>query len=102
MRLAVDPVILHRAGEVREEIDLPQPPAEVPGRPLAESASDELPQPICPDGSPQAVWPLPESDLAPGESGLDDWSEKSGAAATDEQGTAQQTSADPLEWMPPV
>ena len=90
-----DRVILHRGGEGREEIDLPSAcggPAEVPGTPLAESASDELPQPICPDGSPQAVWPLPESDLAPGESALDDWSEKTRAAATDEQGTAQGTS----------
>ncbi len=89
-----DRVILHRGGEGREEIDLPSGcggPAEVPGTPLAESASDELPQPICPDGSPQAVWPHPESDLAPGESALDDWSEKTRAAATDEPGTAQGT-----------
>jgi transposase InsO family protein len=88
-----DRVFLHHAGADREEIDLPQPPAEVPDAPSAEAAGEELPQPVCPDGSPAAVWPLPESDLAPGESALDDWSEKprpaSGSEATlEEQGGA--------------
>jgi hypothetical protein len=89
-----DRVILHRAGEDREEIDLPQPQAEISVTPLAESTSDELPQPVCPDGSPQALWPIPESDPAPGTSVLDDWSEKTATdkgafdAKLEEQGGA--------------
>lgn len=75
-----DRVILHRAGEDREEIDLPQPQAEIPVTPLPESTNDELPQPVCPDGSPEVVWPIPESDLAPGTSALDDWSGKTNDA----------------------
>jgi transposase InsO family protein len=66
-----DRVILHRGGEGREEVDLPQLPEEVPDAALAESTGGELPQPICPDGSPEAFWPLPESDPAPGTSALD-------------------------------
>ncbi len=73
-----DRVILHRPGEGREEIDLPEAPAEV--LTAVEPAGNELPSPICPDGSPRAVWPVPqlaagtpESDPAPGTSALDDW-----------------------------
>jgi transposase InsO family protein len=89
-----DRVILHRAGEGREEVDLPQPPAEVPDAPSAEIAGDALPQPVCPDGSPEAVWPFRASDQVPGASPLDDWSENTRGGSTGEEATPQQTSAD--------
>lgn len=80
-----DRVILHRAGEGREEIDLPPIAgglSEIPAAPLPEAAIEPLPLPdfgelsraVCPDGSPVAVWPIPESDPAPGTSPLDEWS----------------------------
>jgi hypothetical protein len=84
---------LHRGGEGREEVDLPQLPTEVQDASVTESASDELPQPVCPDGSPQAVWPLPESDPAPGASALDGWPEE--IAETTEAGAPEPNPEEP-------
>jgi transposase InsO family protein len=84
-----DRVILRQAGQDRQEIDLvpPLPPAEppletTPHEPLSTAdnsvmtenvaAQEALPQPLCPDGSPQTAWQPPDAELPPGVSGLDE------------------------------
>ncbi len=77
-------VILRQAGQDRQEIDL-VPPAEPPVEPTQPSSAAEngaaaenvavheaLPQPLCPDGSPQTAWQPPDAELPPGVSGLDE------------------------------
>ena len=93
-----DRVILHRAGEGREEIDLPaaagRSSRHAVGRIGQRRAAADRSVPTVrrrPSGrSRKATWPRATS-------ALDDWSEKTRAAATDEQGTAQGTSAGSVE-----
>jgi hypothetical protein len=72
-----DRVILRQAGQDREEIEL-VPPAETvssASSPTPENGAVEhahLPQPLCPDGSPQTAWQPPDAELPPGVSGLDE------------------------------
>ncbi len=89
-----DRVILHRGGEGREEIDLPSGAADRPKFPARRWPN--RPAMSCRNRSVPTVrrrpcGRIPESDLAPANSALDDWSEKTRAAATDEPGTAQGT-----------
>jgi len=64
-----DKVVLRKAGEEREEIDLAKPPQDE--QEPAES-KEELPPPIAPDGSPQTAWRPPDAEPAPGVSAIDD------------------------------
>ncbi len=59
-----DRVILQQAGEDRSEIDLIPPDPTV-------DAADVLPDPVCPHGIPEALFPMPE-ELPPGCSALGD------------------------------
>ena len=63
-----DRVILRQADEPREEIDLvdPQPSAGV-----AAGATESLPQPLCPDGSPTTLWQAWTATPLPGTSPMD-------------------------------
>lgn len=63
-----DRVILHQAGQQGEEIELVSPPLGS----SAEQAREELPRPVCPDGSPETRLPMPPADLPPGMSPVDD------------------------------
>jgi transposase InsO family protein len=65
-----DRVVLRQAGQQREEIDL-VPPAQ--REDSVKPVAADLPQPLCPDGSPQGGGPLPDADRPPGTSPLDDW-----------------------------
>ena len=71
-----DRVILRQAGEDRQEIDLVPPTEPVSHEPLPPQNSmaeaEQLPQPLCPDGSPQTAWQPPDAELPPGVSGLDE------------------------------
>jgi len=62
-----DRVILHRAGEPPEDIDLK------PTRhgPTEKPSEDELPSALCPDGSPLSLWQHQSREGAPGTSPLD-------------------------------
>ena len=73
-----DEVVLQRAGQAREEIELVAPPAggEAPG---------ELPEPVCPDGSPPSPWPVAHGEGAPGTSPLDE-----ALSADPEEGPAEE------------
>ena len=67
-----DRVILHHAGQPREEIDLLDPTAqEADVSPPAEA--DSLPPSLCPDGSPTTAWQATSSELPPGRSPLDEF-----------------------------
>jgi hypothetical protein len=72
-----DRVILRQAGQERQQIDL-VPPTELPIEPVPPEAfaspenAAALPQPLCPDGSPQTAWQPPDAELPPGVSGLDE------------------------------
>jgi hypothetical protein len=83
-----DRVILHQAGQTREEIELVPPPTP------PQDSQEELPRPICPEGSPTWSGPLPAADLPPGTSALDDlatdvsqfddaWTDEADSAAYD-------------------
>jgi transposase InsO family protein len=63
-----DRVILHQAGEAREEIDL-APTPEQSHQP--QSPADQLPPALTPDGSPRTAWNPPGAELPPGISPLD-------------------------------
>ncbi len=65
-----DRVILHQASQPREEIDLVAPPQEAEVDP-AEANAENLPQPLCPDGSPTTSWQDNSPEPAPGQSPLD-------------------------------
>jgi transposase InsO family protein len=88
-----DRVILHRAGEAREDIDLkpPRPDrSEVP----PSNAQDELPPSICPDGSPSSLWQHQSREWMPGTSALDGFlpaeqSDQQPPKAPPEEGGAQ-------------
>ena len=71
-----DRVILRQAGEERQEIDLVPPGEPVRHEPLPSqngmAEAEQLPQPLCPDGSPQTAWQPPDAELPPGVSGLDE------------------------------
>jgi len=68
-----DRVILRQAGQDREEIELPAPPAGEPVQAPAESETPvALPTPICPDGSPRTAWNPPDAEPAPGTSPIDE------------------------------
>ena len=94
-----DRVILRQAGQDRQEIDL-VPPTEPPCEPASSeplprevSAGEangpashvgeqaQLPQPLCPDGSPQTAWQPPDAELPPGVSGLDHATSEEGGAS---------------------
>lgn len=65
-------MILHHAGQPREEIDLLDPTAqEADVSPPAEA--DSLPPSLCPDGSPTTAWQATSSELPPGRSPLDEF-----------------------------
>lgn len=64
-----DRVVLRQAGEEREEIELAQPRQEE-GQPSKET-EPSLPDPVCPDGSPETAWRSPDTELLPGVSELD-------------------------------
>jgi transposase InsO family protein len=70
-----DRVILRQAGEDRQEIDLVPPGEPAAHEPLppqnGAAEAEQLPQPLCPDGSPQTAWQPPDAELPPGVSGLD-------------------------------
>jgi transposase InsO family protein len=66
-----DRVILQRAGEPREDIDL-KLPHRAPTEEIPPSqAQDELPPSVCPDGSPSSLWQHQSREQAPGTSPLD-------------------------------
>ncbi len=60
-----DRVVLHQAGQMREEIELVSPPA-------LQVAPPELPEAVCPQGAPQP-YGAPPTELPPGVSALDDY-----------------------------
>lgn len=65
-----DHVILHQADQPRQEIDLVPPAASAqPDQPAAE---DALPQPLCPDGSPNTLWQVTSHEPMPGTSPVDE------------------------------
>ena len=69
-------MILTRAGQVRQEVELVPPDQAVDGQALpivAESppAAIELPQPVCPDGSPRSPVGM-EEPLPPGVAVVDE------------------------------
>ena len=68
-------VILTRAGQARQEVELVPPDQPVDGQalPIAESppAAIELPQPVCPDGSPRSSEGM-EEPLPPGVAVVDE------------------------------
>lgn len=66
-----DRVILHRAGEPREEIDLKPPRRDRTEAAPPRKAQDELPPSVCPDGSPLSLWQHQSREWAPGTSALD-------------------------------
>jgi hypothetical protein len=66
-----DRVILRKAGEDREQIDLARPPQSDLLEPP--TAQESLPDPLCPDGSPQTAWNPPDVEPAPGVSALDEF-----------------------------
>jgi transposase InsO family protein len=66
-----DRVILHRAGEAREDIDLKRPRHERTDEVPSGKAQDELPPSVCPDGSPLSLWQHQSREPAPGTSPLD-------------------------------
>ena len=65
-----DRVVLHRAGQGREDIDLMaadrQPPEKSSSPP-----QEEMPTALCPDGSPLSLWQHGGQVAAPGTSALD-------------------------------
>ena len=77
-------VILTRAGEARQEVDLVAP-AVSPS--ASNSSTTEVPPPVCPDGSPLCGMPYEghEPELPPGTSPLDTWN-PSQAQAPDKSG----------------
>jgi len=66
-----DRVILHQAGEAREEIELATPRRSQTDEVPADEAKDELPPPVCPDGSPASLWQHQSREWAPGTSAVD-------------------------------
>ncbi len=67
-----DRVILHQAGQLREEIDLVDPAEEKAPR-VEDVELDTLPQALCPDGSPTSLWQAStRDDSLPGTSPLDE------------------------------
>jgi transposase InsO family protein len=66
-----DRVILHRAGEAREDIDLKRPRHERTDEVPSGKAQDELPPSVCPDGSPLSLWQHQSREPAPGTSPVD-------------------------------
>jgi transposase InsO family protein len=102
-----DRVILRQAGQDRQEIDL-LPPAEPPVEPAPQetssaaengaaaenvAAQEALPQPLCPDGSPQTAWQPPDAELPPGVSGLDDPRRPYSEPAGNEPGASEEGGA---------
>jgi transposase InsO family protein len=90
-----DRVILQRAGEVREDIDLKPPRGgSTEESPQPGKAQDELPPSVCPDGSPLSLWQHQCREWAPGTSPLDafppgDPSTQSPHEASEEEGGVQ-------------
>ena len=80
-------VILTRAGEGRQEVNLVAP-AEPPA--TGNGLSTEVPLPVCPDGSPLAGMPYEghEPEVPPGTSPLDGRSFDRGNASADPAGGA--------------
>jgi transposase InsO family protein len=66
-----DRVILHRAGEAREDIDLKRPRRDRAEEVPPDGVQDELPPSVCPDGSPLSLWQHQSREPAPGTSPLD-------------------------------
>jgi transposase InsO family protein len=97
-----DRVILRQAGQDRQEIDLVPPAEPASHEPLPREASaadanghesstaeqEKLPQPLCPDGSPQTAWQPPDAELPPGVSGLDEPSAPYSEPEASEEGGA--------------
>lgn len=85
-----DRVVLRRVGQEREEIELVAPSTQR-AEPL-EAPRVDLPRPVCPDGSPPIDGPLPDADLAPGLSPLDELDKAmpaaEGASAAADHGAA--------------
>ena len=65
-----DDVVLRRAGEDREPIELVEPADGQAND--GEESTDELPRPVCPDGSPSTGWNAPDAPPLPGVSPLDE------------------------------
>ncbi len=63
-------MILTRAGEARQEVDLVAPTV---GPAVSTAVASEVPLPVCPDGSPQCGMPYEghEPEIPPGTSPLD-------------------------------
>jgi hypothetical protein len=64
-------VILHRAGNAREDIELKRPRGDRRDEVPPGKAQDELPPSVCPDGSPLSLWQHQSREPAPGTSPLD-------------------------------
>lgn len=64
-----DRVVLRKAGEEREEIELAADPEVNPAD--QSSTPEKLPEPLVPDGSPHTAWDPPDKELPPGVSPLD-------------------------------
>jgi transposase InsO family protein len=77
-------MILKREGEARTEVDLGGPAAELPLIAAADRPLAEMPQAVCPDGSPRND--VPDEEVPPGESPLDAGLERLNAFANGQEG----------------
>ena len=90
-----DRVILQRAGEPREDIDLEPTHCDHAEEIATNKAEDELPPPVCPDGSPLSPWQHQCREWAPGTSPLDTFPKAEEEVNADGKGTQPpETSAE--------
>ena len=89
-----DRVILHKAGEPREDIELRPTRRD---RAEGTSPEDELPSSVCPDGSPLSLWQHRSREDAPGTSPLDVLSKIEEAPEASSDAADQQQEASPEE-----
>jgi hypothetical protein len=91
-----DRVILQRAGEPREDIDLEPTHRDRTEGVATNEAEDELPPSVCPDGSPLSLWQHQCREWAPGTSPLDAFPKADEEVEADGEGTQQprETSAE--------
>ena len=85
-----DRVVLHRAGEEREDIELIAAERKPPQVPSSEEA---LPTALCPDGSPLSLWQHGAHVPNPGTSALDSFCPPDQEASTEPESSRKQDSA---------